>query len=221
LSKECDFSAASLNLVINSLNFFYGHLLKERIAHEQRRPRKDKRLPMVLSRSDVQKMFDCEKNPKHRLLLMLAYSAGLRVSEVVALKKEHIDLAGKTVFIRNGKGRKDRYSLLSSKVAEFLRDYYAITPLDGWIFSGVPSSGHLSIRSAQKIFEHALQKAGIEKHASIHSLRHSFATHLLENGTDVRYIQELLGHSSIKTTERYTHVAKRTVLRIQSPLDSF
>jgi site-specific recombinase XerD len=144
----------------------------------------------------------------------------LRVSEVVALRREHIDVARKTVFIRSGKGRKDRYTLLSGRAASFLMDYFNVTKVDSWIFPGAENSRHLSIRSAQRIFEKALKNACIGKSVSIHSLRHSFATHLLENGTDIKYIKELLGHVSIRTTERYLHVARRNVLGIQSPLDN-
>jgi site-specific recombinase XerD len=151
---------------------------------------------------------------------MLAYSSGLRVSEVVALKKSSIDLARKSVFIRAGKGRKDRYTLLADRAAKYLEDYCALYDIDEWLFPGMPQDQHLSIRSAQNIFNKALEKARIQKQLSIHSLRHSFATHLLENGTDIKYIQELLGHASVRTTERYTHVARRHVLKIQSPLDN-
>jgi site-specific recombinase XerD len=150
----------------------------------------------------------------------LAYSSGLRVSEVTALKKEDIDLSRKTIFIRSGKGRKDRFTLLSDRAALFIKEYCLLYSIEGWLFPGQPASQHLSIRSAQSIFDKAMQKAGISKNASIHSLRHSFATHLLEGGTKVRYIQELLGHVSIRTTGRYTHVARRSVLRIHSPLDN-
>jgi site-specific recombinase XerD len=161
-----------------------------------------------------------EKNPKHRLLLMLTYSSGLRVSEVVALKKEHIDVKRKTILIRDGKGRRDRYTLLSDRAAQFIGDYCAIHNIEGWLFPGIPVQHHLSVRSAQNIFDKALHNAEIQKAISIHSLRHTFATHLLESGTDIKYIQELLGHSSLKTTQRYTHVARRSLLRIQSPLDT-
>ncbi|GHV72626.1 hypothetical protein AGMMS49928_29870 [Spirochaetia bacterium] len=220
LDQVLDLSTSSMNLALSAIKFFYGEVLKKDIAHEQHRPHRDKRLPVIFSKSEIERILGMEKNPKHRLLLMLAYSSGLRVSEVVALKKEHIDLARKTVFIRSGKGRKDRFTLLSSRAAQFLTDYCSIYTIGTWLFPGQPASHHLSIRSAQNIFDKAVQKAGIEKDVSIHSLRHAFATHLLETGTDVRYIQTLLGHASLRTTERYTHVARRSVLKIQSPLDT-
>jgi site-specific recombinase XerD len=129
-------------------------------------------------------------------------------------------LTRKTVFVRDGKGRKDRYTMLSEITAESLRQYYQLFTIENWLFPGFPAGCHLLIRSAQKIFDWALEKAGISKSASIHSLRHSFATHLMETGTEVRYIQGLLGHASVRITERYTHVAKRDALRVQSPLDT-
>ncbi|GHU35465.1 hypothetical protein FACS1894172_17330 [Spirochaetia bacterium] len=214
------FSASSMNLAISAIKFFYDEVLERHIVNEQHRPRQDKRLPVVLSRKEIKQLFDCEKNPKHRLLLMLAYSSGLRVSELVVLKREHIDLTRKTVLVYSGKGRKDRYTMLSALAEETLKNYSALYPSEKWLFSGQPASDHLAVRSAQQIFTNALKKAGINKAASIHSLRHSFATHLLEDGIDVRYIQELLGHISIKTTERYTHVAKKNALKIRSPLDN-
>jgi site-specific recombinase XerD len=175
---------------------------------------------VVLSETELTQLLNAEKNPKHRLLLMIAYSSGLRVSEVVALKKEHVDLNRRALFVSAGKGRKDRYTLLSNRVIQFLKEYYALYTIEGWLFPGQTARYHLSIRSAQSIFEKALRNAGIQKDVSIHNLRHTFATHLLENGTDIKYIQELLGHTSIRTTERYTHVASRHSLRIQSPLDT-
>jgi site-specific recombinase XerD len=222
LDKTRDLSAASVNLAISALKFFYSRVLKRGFAWDQySRPRHDKRLPAVLSGAEINLMLNCEKNPKHRLLLMLAYSSGLRVSEVVALKKSNIDLNRKLVFVQSGKGRKDRYTLLSERAAQFFKDYCALYAIDEWLFPGLPSDRHLSIRSAQNIFDKALENARIQKQLSIHSLRHTFATHLLENGTDIKYIQELLGHASVRTTERYTHVARCHILKIQSPLDTF
>jgi site-specific recombinase XerD len=221
LDKTLDLSASSMNLAISAIKFFYRYVLKKDIVLEQHRPRQDKKLPAVLAESELKALLDCERNPKHRLLLMLAYSSGLRVSEVVALKKEHIDFQRKTVLVRAGKGRKDRYTLLSDRAADFTQRYCSLYGIDGWLFPGSTANRHLTIRSAQSIFTKALQQARIIKPLSIHSLRHSFATHLLENGTDIRYIQELLGHSVLRTTQRYTHVARRTLLKIRSPLDSF
>jgi site-specific recombinase XerD len=220
MDKAHGMSSSAMNLAISALKFFYGDVLKKDITNEQSRPRHDKRLPGVLSRSEIQRLLDGEKNPKHRLLLMLTYSSGLRVSEVVVIKKDQIDFDRKTILVKAGKGRRDRYTLLSDRAAAFVKEYCALFDVDSWLFPGQPARRHLSIRSAQNIFEKSLKKAQIAKTVSIHSLRHTFATHLLEGGTDIRYIQSLLGHATLRTTERYTHIARRNVLRIQSPLDS-
>ena len=213
-------SAASLNLMLSAFKFFFQNILKTDKIREQKRPRQDKHLPVVLSKEEIQKMLNLERNLKHRLLLMLVYSSGLRVSEVVKLKKHNIDLFRKSIVIISGKGRKDRYTITSDKVISALKDYYQRYCIKDWLFTGQPETRHLHIRSAQHIFEKARRRAGIQKHASIHCLRHSFATHLLESGIDIRYIQDLLGHSSVRTTERYTHVARGMALTITSPLDT-
>jgi site-specific recombinase XerD len=220
LDKTLKQSASTMNMVISALKFFYHEVLGRCIVKNLRRPRNDKRLPQILSRDEILHLLDKEPNLKHRLLLMLAYSSGLRVSEVVSLKHGSIDLDRKVVFVRSGKGRKDRYVMLSERTMRLLEEYCSSAPPALWLFTGVPETAHLSIRSAQNIFKQACAKAGITKNVSIHSLRHSFATHLLEKGTDIRYIKELLGHASIRTTERYTHVARRSILSIPSPLDT-
>jgi len=220
IEKDREYSASSLNLAISAIKFFYSNVMKKEDISEPRRPRHDKRFPMVLSKEEIQKILVLEKNPKHRLLLMLVYSSGLRVSEVVALKREHIDLSRKVIYIKRGKGRKDRCTLLSEKAARFLNEYYAFYGIQTWLFPGQPATRPLTIRSAQHIFDNAVRRAAIPKKLSIHSLRHTFATHLLESGTDIRYIQSLLGHATLRTTERYTHIARRNVLSIQSPLDT-
>lgn len=220
IEKEREYSASSINLAISSIKFFYKRVLKRDIVGEQRRPRHDKKLPMVLSKTEINKILNLENNIKHRLLLTLVYSSGLRVSEVVSLKKEHIDLSRGILYIKLGKGRKDRCTILSKKAASLVAQYLANTNIHSWLFPGQQASRPLSIRSAQKIFDKASRHTEIHKEVSIHSLRHTFATHLLENGTDIRYIQALLGHSSLRTTERYTHIAKGSILNVQSPLDT-
>jgi site-specific recombinase XerD len=220
LDETQDLSASAMNLAISALKFFYATVLKKPIVNNLYRPRQDKRLPGILSKPEIQQLLNTEKNPKHRLLLMLAYSSGLRVSEVVALRKEHIDFSRKTLFVYSGKGRKDRYTMLSDRAAQFIREYCSLYSVEDWIFAGQTPRSHLSIRSAQNIFEKALRNTGIKKSVSIHSLRHAFATHLLENGIDIKSIQNLLGHASLKTTARYTHIARKNFLKIQSPLDT-
>jgi site-specific recombinase XerD len=219
--KEKDLSSSSINLALSSFRFFYNHVVRQNIAGGQRRPKQDRKLPVVLSRAEIKAMLSAKTNIKHRLLLMLVYSAGLRVSEVVSLKKEDLDPQRKLIRVVSGKGRKDRYTLLSDQVIQCLKNYRAVCKIETWLFPGSSPGCHLSVRSAQHICEAALRNAKIEKRASIHSLRHAFATHLLEDGTDIRYIQELLGHNSVRTTERYTHVARHKVLKIRSPLDNF
>jgi site-specific recombinase XerD len=220
MEKNKESSASAMNLAISALKFFYNNVMKNKSVTERHRPRDDGRLPMVLSKDEVARMLTMEKNPKHRLLLMLVYSSGLRVSEVVALKKEHIDLSRKVILVRLGKGRKDRCTVLSEKAARFIEEYCSFYNVKTWLFPGQYAARPLTIRSAQHIFDKAIRCAGIAKKVSIHSLRHSFATHLLESGTDIRYIQTLLGHANIRTTERYTHIARRSVLNIKSPLDT-
>ena len=151
---------------------------------------------------------------------MTVYSSGLRVSEVVRLKRQDMDISRKVIIVTSGKGRKDRYTILSEKIIELLIDYYSQYDLKKWLFPGYDLTNHLSIRTAQRIFDNAIKKAKIKKDTSIHGLRHSFATHLLENGTDIRFIKELFGHTSIRTTERYTHVARHKISNIVSPLDT-
>ncbi|WP_236407797.1 tyrosine-type recombinase/integrase [Microaerobacter geothermalis] len=140
---------------------------------------------------------------------------GSRLGEVVRLKVKDIDRERMVIHVKQGKGRKDRYTVLSEVTLNLLDIYAKETRLDSWVFPGAEEGKHLSERSVQKLFEKAISRTGIKKNVSLHSLRHSFATHLLENGTDLRYIQELLGHSDVKTTERYTHVRRKDVMRIQ------
>jgi site-specific recombinase XerD len=220
MEKNGEYSVSAMNLAISSIKFLFKNVYNSDKINERHRPRQDERLPMVLSTDEIKRILSMEKNPKHRLLLMLAYSSGLRVSEVVALKKEHIDFSRKVIYIRQGKGRKDRSTILSEKASQFIKEYIDFFDIGVWLFPGQKSNRPLTIRSAQHIFDKSLRRAQIFKKISIHGLRHSFATHLLESGTDIRYIQSLLGHANIRTTERYTHVARRSVLKIKSPLDT-
>jgi site-specific recombinase XerD len=213
-------ATSTLNIIINALRFYYGEVLKKRFAYEIKRPKKDKKLPVILSQEEISRILHSVANIKHRLILMLIYSAGLRVSEVVKLKPEDIDTKRKLIHIRGAKGRKDRYTMLSDVVIGSLEVYLKAYQPEKWLFPGQKSSSHITTRTVQRIFEGAIEKAGIKKDVSVHSLRHSFATHLLESGTDLRYIQELLGHKSSKTTEIYTHVSKKDISKIKSPLDS-
>jgi integrase/recombinase XerD len=220
LAEEKEAATSTLNQAINALKFYYGTFLKKKFIYEVRRPRKDKKLPVVLSKEEVSKILALVDNLKHKAILMLVYSAGLRVGEVVRLKTEDIDSNRMLIHIKGAKGRKDRYTLLSGKALEILNQYQRKYRPEEWLFGGAKEGRYLSARTADKIFRNACDKAGIKKDVSLHVFRHSFATHLLEGGTDLRYIQELLGHSHSKTTEIYTHVSTKSLGKIMSPLDT-
>jgi site-specific recombinase XerD len=219
LAEKKNSSASTLNTAINALKFYYGEVLKKRFTYEIKRPSKDKRLPVVLSQEDVSRILSCITNIKHKLILMFVYSAGLRVSEVVKLRFEDIDAERRLIRIRGGKGRKDRYTILSEIALKTFKEYVKKYKPEKWLFPGQKRGKHITARTVQKILKNACKKTGITKDVTVHSLRHSFATHLLESGVDLRYIQELLGHKSSKTTEIYTHVAMKDLRKIKSPLD--
>lgn len=206
------------NLYLNAIGFYRREVLKVSGKVEVPFARRNRRLPVVLTRGEIEKMLSTVKNRKHYLILALAYGAGLRVSEVVRLKVEDLRLEEGLILIRDGKGGKDRLTLFPEKLRsefEFLlkgRDFSEFLFLS-------ERGGRLTERSAQKVFERASGDARVGKSATFHSLRHSFATHLLENGVDIRYVQELLGHQNIRTTQRYTHVTNPKLRQIQSPLD--
>ncbi len=208
---------------MNALKFFYEQVLKrEKLFWEIPRPKKPLQLPKVLSEKEISRLFNAARFLKHKAILFTAYSAGLRVSEVINLQWKHIDRERGQILIEQAKGKKDRYVTLSPILEDILIAYYRQCkekPIKYVFESQVPGEPY-SARSAQAVFQQAKQKAGIQKEVGFHSLRHSFATHLLEKGTDVRFIQELLGHFSIKTTTRYLHVAKEKLVVIESPLDS-
>jgi integrase/recombinase XerD len=217
LERDIGSSASTINQAISALRFLYTRVLG-REAPLSRRPKSDRRLPGVLSREEALRVVTAPKNLKHRVLLALAYSAGLRVSELAALRVRDIDIGRGLILVRSGKGRKDRYTILAHRTKRILETYLDTYAPKAWLFEGQGGS-HLSPRTIQEVFYRAKAAAKVEKDVSIHSLRHSFATHLLEDGTDIRYIQELLGHANAKTTQIYTHIAKRDFLRIRSPFD--
>jgi integrase/recombinase XerD len=220
LSEDDAKSVAYHAQAASALGFLFDRVLRRPSARGQiRRPRKERKLPAVLAQEDALRLVEALENPKHRALLMLLYSAGLRVSEAVRLRPEDLDPGRMLIHVRGGKGRKDRYTLLSERALAALRAYAAEYQPNIWLFPGSRPSRHLDVRTAQRIVENARARAGVIGRASPHTLRHSFATHLLEAGTDLRYIQELLGHASTRTTEIYTHVSKRDLARIRSPLD--
>lgn len=221
--EKLKLSENTLHSRINAVKFYFEQVLKrEKFFWEIPRPKKAGILPKVLSENELSRLFNAATFLKHKAILFTAYSAGLRVSEVIRLKWKHIDRQRSQILIEQAKGKKDRYVTLSPVLEDILTSYYRKSKLKPKIFvfeSGVEGQAY-SQRSAQAVFQMAKQKAGIKKEVGFHSLRHSFATHLLEKGTDVRFIQELLGHFSIKTTTRYLHVAKEKLVVIESPLDS-
>jgi site-specific recombinase XerD len=219
LAEEKQSATSTLNQAINALKFYYGTMLKKKFLYEIKRPKKDKKLPIVLSKEEIVAILSSIDNIKHKAILMLVYSAGLRVGEVVRLKPEDIDSKRTLIHIRGAKGRKDRYSLLSEAALKTLREYWKQYKPKKWLFPGPDKERHITIRTAQRVFEMACKQAEVKKGVSIHNLRHSFATYLLENGIDLRYIQELLGHKSSKTTEIYTHLSNKDFMRIRNPLD--
>ncbi len=218
--KGQNYTNTSLNLVISALKFYYEQVLHRRLFFCVTRPKREKHLPQVLSKEQIKSLITAAANVKHQLLLSLLYGSGLRVSEVVALEIKDLDLENKTVFVRGGKGGKDRYTLLSQNSLDLAKKYLATLPVgQKYLFAGFENRGHLTTRTAQKVFEQTCVKVGIKTDVSCHSLRHSFATHLLESGVSIRYIQKLLGHNSLKTTEIYTTVARDFWQNIKSPLD--
>ena len=219
LVTERKVSISYQNQAINAVKFYYERVLGgQRKFYFIDRPLQEKRLPIVLSEQEMALIIKACENPKHKAMLMVAYSAGLRVSELLHLKIAHIDSKRMQIKIEQSKGKKDRYTLLSTKVLLILREYMKTYKPKEWLFEGV-EGGIYSARSIQNVLQNTLEKTGIKKHVTMHTLRHSFATHLLENGTDLRYIQSLLGHESSKTTEIYTHVTTKGFDQIKSPLD--
>lgn len=220
--EEKKLSAGTINQIFNALRFLYVELYKKSFIIESLpRPQKEKKLPDVLNEEEVRRLFAAVANLKHKSMLMLAYASGLRVSELVRLRIEDIDGQRGLIHIRDAKGKRDRFTVFPESLRVQLVAYWKTYKLEksGWLFPGQTPDHHLATRSIQAVFERAAKSAGITKPVSMHTLRHSFATHLLEHGTDLRYIQTLLGHQSVKTTEIYTHVSKQSIERVRSPLD--
>jgi integrase/recombinase XerD len=214
-------SVSYQNQVVNALKLFYkqveGTTINVDLIH---RPKKPKLLPNVLSKEEIKLILDAHSNIKHKAMLSLIYSCGLRRSELLNLKLGDIDSKRNLVLIRQGKGRKDRIVPLSEKILPMLREYYEIYKPKKWLFENIKGDEPYDERSLSNVLKQALVKAKISKPVSLHWLRHSYATHLLEAGTDLRYIQELLGHKSSKTTEIYTHVSTKSIQQIKSPFDN-
>jgi len=215
--EQKQISPQSRNLFLNAIKFYYRNVVMSPQKIELRSAKQPKSLPIVLSRIEIKKIIESLKNPKHKLLLSLAYGAGLRVSEVISLKVCDLDIDELTIHVKQAKGQKDRISVIPKSIAGELKNLAVGKANNDFAFES-ERGGKLTARTAQKVFENALKGSGIKKDATFHSLRHSFATHLLENGTDVRYVQELLGHQNIRTTQLYTQVTNPQIKNIKSPL---
>ena len=221
-ANDLQLSPGTLNSRLNAIKYYFERVLhREKFFVDLPRAKKPLRLPNVLAETEMAALFNALKNKKHKAILFTAYSAGLRVSEVTKLEYKHLDAARMQMLVKDAKGQKDRYVMLSPLVLDVLRNYVRqLRPRPAsYIFEGFIKGTPYSHRSAQEVFTKAKKLCGIRKDVTFHSLRHSFATHLLEKGTDVKYIQELLGHFDIRTTLRYLHVARKDMVNIKSPVD--
>ncbi len=213
-----NYAESTQNQLLNAIKFWLEQIEGRERAYVDLRPRKIKKLPRVFSPAEIRKLFKQTENLKHRCLLKTIYSGGLRLSEVCNLRIEDVNSERGQIFVHGGKGKKDRYTTLSKSLLVDLREYFMVYRPQYWLFEG-QSGGQYSTRSVQAVFRKAVDNARVNPYATVHTLRHSYATHLLEQGTSLRHIQELLGHSSSRTTEIYTHVSNKERQSIQSPLD--
>ncbi len=213
-------SQAYQKVLVGAIKLFYNELLRKNYQLNYLYPdRAEKKLPVVLDKSEVQLIVASIQNLKHKTIISLIYSAGLRLGEAVEIKVKDIDSKRMLIRIVQGKGKKDRYVMLSERLLLLLREYYKEYKPKEYLLEGQKGDKY-STRSIQAIFKDALKKANIKKNATVHTLRHSFATHLLETGTDIRVIRQLLGHNSIKTTQIYTQISTSNIAKVISPLDS-
>ena len=219
LKKNRNRSISGMKQTVASLKILFTDILKKEIPDSLNiRFRKEEKIPVVLSEEEVAAVITAVNNLKHKVILMTIYSAGLRLSECLALTVADMDFDRNQIRIRQGKGKKDRQTVLSRTLLSEMKDYLIKFCPKIFLFEG-QKGGRYSASSVQAIMKRAVKKSGIKKHATVHTLRHSFATHLLENGTDIRFIQELLGHKRLETTQIYTHISKIAFDRIKSPLD--
>ena len=220
LSEQRNYSFSGLNLMVNAIKFLFEKVWNlPKTTYHLPRPRKTHTLPKVLDEEDIKNIFSRVENPKHRLILYMAYSSGLRVSEVVRIRLTDIHRKSMQIRIEQSKGRKDRMVVLSKKVLALMEEYYRQCKPKEYLFEG-QFGGPYSIRSAQMIFKRFKQLAKVNIKGGIHLLRHSFATHLLEQGADIRLVQQQLGHNSVKTTQIYTHVTEKRNQNLKSPFDN-
>ena len=213
-------SASTVSVAYNALHFYYKEIWRRSFFINMHQPRKAKYLPVVLSKEEVKRMIELTANPKHNCIISLLYGTGVRVSELTHIKMRDIDLDRKMLRVFQGKGKKDRFVMLPEKLSPILTIQARLKQAGDFLFTNGRGDNRLTETTIQKIVAQAAERAGIKKNVSPHTLRHSFATHLLENGTDIRYIQELLGHAKLQTTQIYTHVARNDLGRLKSPLDT-
>lgn len=212
-------STSTVSVAYNALHFYYKEIWHRSFFVNMHQPRKAKYLPVVLSKEEVKRMIELTKNPKHNCIISLLYGTGVRVSELTHIKMRDIDLDRKMLRVFQGKGKKDRFVMLPAKLLSILTVQARLKQAGDFLFTN-GRDGRLTEATIQKVVSQSAERAGIKKNVSPHTLRHSFATHLLENGTDIRYIQELLGHAKLQTTQIYTHVARNDLGRLKSPLDT-
>jgi len=213
-------SSSSEILFLAAIKYAYESIFNKNPTENIKRPKKESKIPVVLSKDEIKKLLDSITNKKSKLMISLIYACGLRVSELINLKPQDFDFPGKTIHIKQAKGKKDRIANIPEFLSKSLQSLSNFQKQNNqeYLFTG--PKGKLSSRNLQKIVKKAAKKAGIEKDIHVHTLRHSFATHLLESGTDIRYIQELLGHSSLSTTQLYTHISQEQLRKVKSPLDN-
>jgi site-specific recombinase XerD len=219
LIVERKLAFSSCNQKLAGIRFFYRHVLGQKQLELRVPAKRSGKLPEPLSRREIAHLLEASGNAKHRVLLMTCYATGLRVSELVHLRPEDVHSERMLIHVRQGKGRKDRYTLLSPRLLEALRDYWRAYRPHEWLFFGRDRTGPLPVATAQKIYYAAKRRAGIRRGRGIHTLRHSFATHLMEAGVDLPTLQRLLGHTSLATTAKYLHVTSKHLRGVRSPLD--
>ena len=220
LIRERKLSWSSCNVAISAFRCLYGNVLKRDSSQFEIPPRpRVHRLPRLLSEKEVRRILDVTENPKHHAMLMTAYGAGLRVSEVVKLRPVHIESDRRLIRVEQGKGRKDRYTILPERLLLELRSYWKVCRPGPWLFYGERREVPMSDRTAQKVYGHAREKAGVTGGSGIHTLRHCFATHLLDRGASISVIKQLLGHRNLGTTVGYLHTTLESLQKIRSPLD--
>ena len=219
LMSERKLGPRSINLALSAAKFFHNEIIKNSAFNAVKAPKIERKIPTVLTKEEIKKLINAAENPKHRLLIEFMYSSGLRVSECVSIRIDDLDFDEKIGKIKHGKGNKERYIILSDNLILHLNSYLtARNNSSPYVFS--IKDRHITIRQAQKVVKESARKSGIKKRVFCHALRSSFATHLLEAGTDIRIIQELLGHSDLSTTQIYTKVSTQQLKKVKSPLDS-